>query len=216
MKDKWIETFSEELELYARHATCADIYVSSLVIDESIPSAVSHGYNGTPHGFLQCDELDAVMRHFSGKVPQKDISKLFGDKEIFTKDGYAEIHKVIRDYKNEDYDWLVRKQLAIIAGLPAEEYFAIPSSKELRLKINYVHYKYEIHAEANALGKLGMDLHHGPYALMVNYSPCFECAKNIIARGIPRVYYRNEWIDPRWEESSLEFLRMSGVDLVHY
>ncbi len=217
MKDKWLETFSEELELYAKHATCADIYVSALVIDESVPTAISHGYNGTPHGFLQCDELDTLMRHFSENIPQKDISSLFGgDSKVFNDEGLKIVRKLIRDYKNEDYDWIIRKQMSILAGLAPERYKDIPNDKALRLKINFVHYKYEIHAEANALGKLGMELHNGPYALMVNYSPCFECAKNIITRGIRKVYYRNEWIDPRWEESSLHFLKLSGVEMIHY
>lgn len=216
MKDSWLETFAEEAELYAKHATCADIFVSALVIDEGEPTSISHGYNGTPHGVLQCDELDLLMRYFSEKVPHKDVPLYLGEKAPFSKTGLETVRKVIRDYHNEAMDWLVHKQLTILQNLPEERYKAIPADKDLRLRINFVHYKYEIHAEANALGKLSLDLHHGPYALLVNYSPCFECAKNILSRGLKKVYYRNEWIDPRWEESSLHFLRISGVDVIHY
>lgn len=69
-------------------------------------------------------------------------------------------------------------------------------SNEDQLKLNKdLHHafstKYEIHAEANALliaAKNGIALEGS--TLYVNYSPCRECAKSILAAGISSVVFR--------------------------
>jgi len=65
-----------------------------------------------------------------------------------------------------------------------------------------------IHAEANALGKLGKsnDTSNGA-DLFVTYSPCINCAKLIYVAGIRSVYFRKEFRDL----SSLDFLRKCGI-----
>ncbi|HDL60201.1 MAG TPA: dCMP deaminase, partial [candidate division WOR-3 bacterium] len=41
--------------------------------------------------------------------------------------------------------------------------------------------------------------------------PCMECAKLIVASGIKRVVYTEEYIDKRFNETSRDFLNINGV-----
>lgn len=216
MKLDWMKTFIEEQELYAQHATCADIYVSALVIDHSVPQSISHGYNGTPSGMVECEELDELIIKFSKEFSREQLWKMvIGDKKI-SSECKAALPSWFGRYKDDHAEWVVAEELKVLSRMNPADYEKLPEDVQTRLKHNYVHYAWEIHGEANALGKCHVDLSDPKYALMVNYSPCFECAKNIIARGLKRVYYRNEWIDIFWGRSSLDFLRAHGIEVVQY
>jgi len=67
------------------------------------------------------------------------------------------------------------------------------------------------HAEANALSfaaKQGISTDMS--TLFVTVSPCDTCSKLLIAAGIRRVYYQEEYRDP----SGLEILRMANIGAV--
>ncbi|RKZ02991.1 MAG: hypothetical protein DRQ04_03105, partial [Candidatus Hydrothermota bacterium] len=74
---------------------------------------------------------------------------------------------------------------------------------------------YEIHAEQNAIAysvKAGTNINGSTiYSALL---PCMECAKLIVASGIKRVVYTEDYTDKRFNESSVDFLRMNGVDVV--
>lgn len=68
------------------------------------------------------------------------------------------------------------------------------------------------HAEANALA---FAARHGISTdrseLFVTVAPCDTCAKLLIAAGVRRVYYEEEYRDP----AGIEVLRLAGVGCVH-
>lgn len=68
------------------------------------------------------------------------------------------------------------------------------------------------HAEANALAfaaKQGISTDKGE--LFVTVAPCDVCSKLLIAAGIRRVYYREEYRDP----AGIELLKLAGTGAVH-
>lgn len=68
------------------------------------------------------------------------------------------------------------------------------------------------HAEANALAfaaRQGISTDGGE--LFVTVSPCDVCSKLLIAAGIRRVYYREEYRDP----AGIELLRLANIGAVH-
>jgi len=68
------------------------------------------------------------------------------------------------------------------------------------------------HAEANALSfaaKQGIST--DGCELFVTVAPCDTCSKLLIAAGVRRVYYEEEYRDP----AGVELLRLAGVGAVH-
>jgi deoxycytidylate deaminase len=217
MKDSWMQTFIKELELYANHATCADIYVSALVIDETYPTALSKGYNGTPRGIIHCEELNDLIVRFAERYNPSQIAGFIDSEGVLNEKGVKETSEFIGRYKDNHAAIVAGRQLLSLSRMDDDTLKSLTGNKLTRLNANIIHYRWEIHAEANALGKIGyLDLNDKRYSIMINWSPCFECAKNIIARGLKRVYYRNEFVDPRWDDSSVEFMKLSGVDIIKF
>lgn len=65
-----------------------------------------------------------------------------------------------------------------------------------------------IHAEANAIAKLAGSNESGKEAEMfVTHAPCIECAKQIYACGIMKVYYKNDYKDSR----GIDFLKQCDL-----
>ena len=53
---------------------------------------------------------------------------------------------------------------------------------------------YEIHAEINAISNLTKNgISSYGTSLYTSYSPCFNCAKSIVASGISKVFYRRDF-----------------------
>jgi dCMP deaminase len=68
------------------------------------------------------------------------------------------------------------------------------------------------HAEANALAFAARQgISTDSAELFVTVSPCDACSKLLIAAGIRRVYYEEEYRDP----SGVELLRLAGIGAVH-
>lgn len=70
-----------------------------------------------------------------------------------------------------------------------------------------------IHAESNALDYAGIPRARG-CTLYVTVTPCYDCAKRIVAAGIKRVVY-SEHYESRYGRSGTvaDFLRHGGVDV---
>lgn len=68
------------------------------------------------------------------------------------------------------------------------------------------------HAEANALAFAARQgISTDRCELFVTVAPCDTCSKLLIAAGIRRVYYREEYRDP----SGIELLHLAGIGAVH-
>jgi len=69
--------------------------------------------------------------------------------------------------------------------------------------------RYEIHAEVNALSKMTMNgISSNGADLYITHSPCFNCAKTIIASGIDTIYYKEDYDNVNYV---VEFLHDNGV-----
>jgi dCMP deaminase len=69
-----------------------------------------------------------------------------------------------------------------------------------------------IHAEANAIAKLARSSDSGEGSVMfLTHSPCQECAKQIFAAGIKKVFYSENYRD----ESGINFLKRAHVEVQH-
>jgi len=67
-----------------------------------------------------------------------------------------------------------------------------------------------IHAEQNAIAyasRVGIPLENG--TLYVTMSPCIDCAKLIIASGISRIVYKEEYR----KGYAVDYLKLSGIDI---
>lgn len=82
----------------------------------------------------------------------------------------------------------------------AEEGY-VPKDPLFRAKHREWSAKHEIHAEINAIVKGPRDLSEA--TLYTLYSPCIHCAKCIVAAGIKRVVYSEEYARDFFDTSSL-------------
>ena len=65
-----------------------------------------------------------------------------------------------------------------------------------------------IHAEANAIAKLARSTESGRDGEMyITHAPCIECAKQIYATGITKVYYKNKYRS----DDGINFLEKCGI-----
>lgn len=70
------------------------------------------------------------------------------------------------------------------------------------------------HAELNAIGNLTVStLGLTDLSMMVTLHPCFSCAKQIVNKGLKKVYYIWEY---GREEFVTEYLRSRGVEVIKY
>jgi dCMP deaminase len=68
--------------------------------------------------------------------------------------------------------------------------------------------EHEVHAEINAMADAadrGVDIRGA--TLYCSYLPCFNCAKEIVRRGIARVVYQEGYIRPGSATSALDYLQ---------
>jgi dCMP deaminase len=72
---------------------------------------------------------------------------------------------------------------------------------------------YVLHAEANAILKLARSNNSGNGStLYITLSPCKDCSKLILQAGIQRVVFLRGYKD----QSGVDFLRKSGLEVVHF
>lgn len=146
MKD-WDVTFIEIAEKFAEHSTCVKRKVGAILVKDL--RILSVGYNGTPKGFCNCNEVFFTNNTTTNSIDleQGILHKnrlSFGDYERINHHDFAE--------------------------------------------------RYEIHAEQNCISfaaKNGVST--DKCTLYITTAPCVHCAKLIIASGITRVVYRDNY-----------------------
>lgn len=76
--------------------------------------------------------------------------------------------------------------------------------------------KYEVHAEMNAIiwaARRGISIDGS--TIFVTLEPCHDCTKNIIAAGIKKIVFLNEYNHVNSEEAN-KFLKDCGVEKIKY
>lgn len=67
-----------------------------------------------------------------------------------------------------------------------------------------------IHAEANAIAKLAGSFESGKDAdIYITHAPCLDCAKQIYAIGVKRLYYKNNYRS----NAGIEFLQKCNIEV---
>lgn len=69
---------------------------------------------------------------------------------------------------------------------------------------------FVIHAEINALSRISRD--DNPYILATTLLPCTSCALNIIAYGIKKIVYRENY---EFDEKAREIFEFYNIELVN-
>uniref|UniRef100_A0A7C2NZU1 CMP/dCMP-type deaminase domain-containing protein n=1 Tax=candidate division WOR-3 bacterium TaxID=2052148 RepID=A0A7C2NZU1_UNCW3 len=197
-------TFIEILEIVKRQSSCVYYKTGALVVKEN--RIVSMGYNGSPSGFPQCDELQEVLEF---AVDNKDIVGKYlemGGVEAFARDYHSRFkyfYKYTQDFVKFFGIKLEESLKKICNGSAGQNDF---------YNLNFIHSRYEIHAEQNAIAfslKAGTNITGA--TLYTTLLPCMECAKLIVASGIKRVVYIEDYEDKRFKESSKTFLEINGI-----
>lgn len=95
---------------------------------------------------------------------------------------------------------------------PYEKYIAEMTDPKFEEDFRTQHAKFseehEVHAEINAMADAadrGVDIRGA--TLYCSYIPCFNCAKEIVRRGIARVVYKNEYTRPGSAGNTLDYLQ---------
>ena len=209
MKAKFIEYYKHMLDSVKRLSTCYKRKVAAIITTEN-GRVLSMGYNGTPPGYFQCDELALV------------IDKLFSYTKdpihVLTNNRVEFVHNILEPLVTKYGVYIVHKHLdKLLDKLKQKDIEKLWMMKKFdRIKeLNFIHYKYEIHAEQNAISlcaNRGIPLENT--SIFVSTLPCIDCAKLIIASGIKTVYYIDEYIDKNYNESSRNFLRENGIAVI--
>ena len=193
------EFFMEFTYNRLRHcSTCAEFQVGATLVKDF--RIISHGYNGTPSGCIECREIDQILKEFNNlddKLKKRCLISL-------ESDSISEAISFAMKFN--------AKKLAEVLKKYNDKKTALVILESLRENKNIVHSAYEIHAEQNALIYA---LNHRQTAqgaeLYVSMEPCIECAKLMIVAGIKRVYFKDRYKDKRFGIFSSEFLEKNGV-----
>jgi len=74
-------------------------------------------------------------------------------------------------------------------------------------------YKYEIHAEMNAIVWAARNWIKIEWATLYStYEPCFDCTRAVIAAGLKRIVYREKYKYHSWTELQ-DFLKATWVEI---
>ena len=74
-------------------------------------------------------------------------------------------------------------------------------------------YKYEIHAEMNAIvwaARNGISINWA--TIYSTYQPCFDCTRAIIAAWIKTIYFKEKYKHHVWDEAK-DFIESTGCDI---
>jgi len=204
------EVFLEILDTIKKQSTCSYYKTGALIVKDN--RIVSMGYNGTPPGFPQCNELQEVLEWLV-ENPKKALSLINPITDL-------QLEKLLKNETFKKFPLFSKYSEVRIRPIFSRLVEIIPIilkklEKDGRIDLydfNFVHSRYEIHAEQNAIAyslRAGTNIEGATiYSALL---PCMECAKLIVASGIKRVVYIEEYIDKRFNETSRDFLNINEV-----
>lgn len=205
---KMLKYFYDVLLKTEQLSTCYYYKVGCLLVKDN--RIVISSYNGTPSKKFQCDEYEVLLNYAKNNdiyilndIYNQLVNMNSVDLDLLQKLN-LDVYNIIMKYLNYDVKYM-RNILQIFLHNVKEGNFT-----------NIIHSKYEIHAEQNAIiyaNRFGVDISKSD--LFVSYLPCFECAKIIIQSGIRRVFYIHDYIDKRFFDNTLEFLKINNIDVIN-
>ena len=241
MKQKFMDHFMRLVYEIGNLSTCYKRSVGAIIVSPDY-RILSTGYNGTPSGMIECKEVSAILEwvydgyiikisdmmdwdtvthmqiidsleSIRDKISTGDISKLNIDNE--------HVWSIIRKYKSNS-TMLIETFSKLIDMLKCLHYNELKNYRNQGITkfiadFNFVHYKYEIHAEQNAIAQAAS---HGinikGCTIFIPIMPCLDCARLIVASGLKTVIYKDPYTDKNYNEQSVDFLRLNGVNVIQY
>lgn len=197
------KTFLDILKIITQKSTCSFFKTGALVVKDN--RIVSMGYNGTPSGFPQCNELQEVFEYVEkNKHELSRIYAKFGISQVIIelRDRFSYFNRYSSSFLDYFNDKVEDSIVSIISSEEGVDFYGL----------NFIHSRYEVHAEQNAIAfslKAGTNISGS--TLYTTLLPCMECAKLIVASGIKRVVYIEDYEDKRFKETSEKFLKINGV-----
>lgn len=205
MRFKFHDLYREVLVKISEYSTCNYYKVGAILVNPFNGNMV-FGYNGTPSGVIECHEIDYMINSI--------IDDFNNGNKSDNIDEHQSVVRLIDKYKNNEMSKsIILEQFYLLLDFILDESSGITITKTERKYFNIVHSKYEIHAEQNCLLKFNENSNND-LLLYVSMMPCFECAKLIIASNkISDIYYINEYIDKKYNESSINLLKGCGINV---
>lgn len=193
------------LDAVSNNSTCNYYKVGAVILKNG--RIISTGWNGVPSNQLQCNEAEFII-DFYKELKRKKIINIFSDfdiEKLSSKMLDINLYVKLLDVKEIFSKYYgVDKNLDIL----------LDNLKDERYE-NFIHSRYEVHAEQNAISfaaRNGIALEDSE--MFTTYLPCMECSKIIIQSGIKTVYYLKDYIDKRFNTSSIDFLIKSNVEVI--
>lgn len=161
-------------------SNCTGSHVAACLIDGD--RIVSQGWNGTPRGMVNCNDIFTPVENGAWIVP------LLND----IKEWLIDYVRINMPASLDEY----------VQGLNNPEAKSVTVNQELK---DYLHgkwsEKYEIHAEMNMLFntmRQQADISDiSKCVVYITHSPCAQCMKNLAALGIKHIKYREVY----WRDS---------------
>jgi len=241
MKQKFMDHFMHLVFEVGKLSTCYKRSVGAIIVSPDY-RILSTGYNGTPSGMIECKEVSTILEWIYETYITKLSDNMSWDTVTFTqmiesletitdKISTGNISKldidngavwsIIEKYKSNT-TMLIGTFSKLIDKLKCFDYNELKTYKnqsvtEFIADFNFVHYKYEIHAEQNAIAQAAS---HGinirGCTIFIPIMPCLDCARLIVASGIKTVIYKDPYIDKNYNEQSVNFLKMNDVNVIQY
>ena len=130
----------------------------------------------------------------------------------FFIDTVINVAKLSTCYKYQVGCLIVKDKRIISIG-----YNGTPSGWEHCVDKRDLHSKYEIHAEMNAIGfAVRNGISTTGSEMYLTHLPCFSCAKLIVASGITKVIYIDDYEDWTVKDNTISFLNVNGIEVIKY
>lgn len=214
--------FYDTAKIWKRGSTCARLKVGAVIVNSKTNRIISTGYNGTPKGMVNCNEL-------------------FTSKHFTTRDGASSqffVNKKILDLLDRNIDVSTSEGDKKLADLEYKEnfFYLQAGPKEYTVKGFYasikeeswrsLHHTFselnEVHAEPNAILNMFKDGTHTQMedaVIYVTTAPCLNCIKLIASTGIKKVFYEKEYdrisaedVERQCKRFGIELIKLSDID----
>ncbi len=218
---KFLKYFLKLVREVSLLSTCYKKQVGAIIVKDR--RILATGYNGTPSNMIECLELTKFLEFLHANIPKDEILKTLKNfMYTFDANVFSNYSKDISIIETLLYKYPLEHLQRIFKTLYTYiekdiDSYEMYSPNELIARWNFIHNKYEIHAEINAITqcvKYGIPIEGAD--IFVTHLPCIDCAKAIIASGIKRVFYIQYYKDKKWNEDSLELFKLNKVQVFDY
>jgi len=224
MKQKFVDYFTSLVKSVSQLSTCYSRKVGALIISQDY-RILATGYNGVPSGYFECNELASILSYIYDQQPmsisdvEEIIHKMFDQLIQYSKIVVSEnflplcLQNLVDKYSIYKTSKLLNRLLTYVRYKSDVDFSYFDKQSFIR-QFNFIHYKYEIHAEQNAIAQVAKYGTRIDDAIMfITMAPCLDCARLIVASGIRVIYCLQDYVDKNYGESSLKYLKENNIGI---